>query len=49
MNTLAGLRSRNVATYIASLLKVFLPYITYDTVFDNRALSKRSGSHRCPS
>lgn len=36
VNTLAGIRSRNPATYIASLLKVFLPYITYDTVFDNR-------------
>lgn len=28
-------RAKNTVTYVASLLKVFLPYITYDTVFDN--------------
>lgn len=36
VNGLAGLQARNVATYVASLLKVFLPYITYNTVFDNQ-------------
>lgn len=35
MNQLASSKSRNVATLIGSLFKVFLPYITYDTVFDN--------------
>ncbi len=43
VNTLAGLSSRNTATYIASLLKVFLPYITYDTVFDNRRAVEEIG------
>ncbi len=32
---IAGLRQRNTLTYIGSLFKVFLPYITFDTVFDN--------------
>jgi len=31
-----GSRAKNPVTLIGSLLKVFLPYITYDTVFDNR-------------
>ena len=35
MNSLASLRSKNTAAYVGSLFKVFLPYITYDTVFDN--------------
>ena len=47
-NTLAGLRSRNIATYIASLLKVFLPYITYDTVFDNRRAVDEIGLEPTP-
>lgn len=32
---IASLPQRNAATYIGSLFKVFLPYITFDTVFDN--------------
>lgn len=35
MNALAGIKRRNPVTQIASLMKVFMPYITYDTVFDN--------------
>jgi thioester reductase-like protein len=35
MDQLASLKSRNPATLVGSLFKVFLPYITYDTVFDN--------------
>ncbi|MGK5091217.1 SDR family oxidoreductase [Deltaproteobacteria bacterium TL4] len=39
VNLLAGLPQRNQITYVGSLLKVFLPYISFDTVFDNsRAL-----------
>jgi thioester reductase-like protein len=48
VNTLAGLRSRNVATYVASLLKVFLPYITYNTVFDNRRAVDEIGVEPVP-
>ena len=35
MDGLAGMKSKNTATLIGSLFKVFLPYITYDTVFVN--------------
>jgi len=35
MNTLASSKRRNTLTMIGSLFKVFMPYITYDTVFDN--------------
>lgn len=35
MNGLAASKKRNTLTMIGSLFKVFLPYITYDTVFDN--------------
>lgn len=35
MDQLASSRARNAATFVGSLFKVFLPYITYDTVFDN--------------
>ncbi len=35
MNGLAGMRAKNTLTLVGSLFKVFLPYITYDTVFDN--------------
>ena len=48
VNSLAGLSSRNVATYIASLLKVFLPYITYDTVFDNQRAVDEIGEAPVP-
>jgi len=33
MNALPG---RNAVTYVGALLKVFWPYVAYDTVFDNR-------------
>ena len=48
VNTLAGIRSRNPATYIASLLKVFLPYITYDTVFANERAVAELGEAPTP-
>jgi thioester reductase-like protein len=48
VNSMAGWRARNVATYIASLLKVFLPYITYDTVFDNRRAVDEIGVEPVP-
>ncbi len=35
MDQLASSRARNTATLVGSLFKVFLPYITYDTVFTN--------------
>ena len=35
MNALASSSRKNTATLVGSLFKVFLPYITYDTVFDN--------------
>ncbi|MEM9865017.1 MAG: SDR family oxidoreductase, partial [Myxococcota bacterium] len=35
MNQLASSKSKNTATLVGSLFKVFLPYITYDTVFTN--------------
>ena len=35
MNALASSKRKNMATLVGSLFKVFLPYITYDTVFDN--------------
>jgi thioester reductase-like protein len=48
VNTLAGLKARNVATHVAALLKVFLPYITYDTVFDNRRAVDEIGIEPVP-
>lgn len=36
-------RRRNVVTGVASLLDVFLPYITYDTVFDNTRIVTELG------
>ncbi len=41
-------RRRNVVTGVASLLDVFLPYITYDTVFDNTRIVTELGE-RPPS
>ena len=35
MDTLASSKAKNTATLVGSLFKVFLPYITYDTVFVN--------------
>lgn len=40
MEGLAGMKKRNQLTLVGALFKVFMPYITYDTVFDNqRAVS----------
>jgi len=39
VDLLASSRQRNVVTRTGSLLKVFLPYITYDTVFDNSRIT----------
>ena len=36
VNGVALIQRKHVVTLVASLLKVFLPYITYDTVFDNQ-------------
>ena len=43
MNLLAGSQRRNAATMVGSLMKVFLPYITYDTVFDNTRATSELG------
>ncbi len=40
---LASRRHRTTLTGLASLLDVFLPYITYDTVFDNRRIVEQFG------
>ena len=46
MNALPG---RNAITYTGALLKVFWPYITYDTVFDNsRAVAALGGELPLP-
>jgi nucleoside-diphosphate-sugar epimerase len=46
MNALPG---RNVVTHVGALLKVFWPYITYDTVFDNaRAVEALGGQPPVP-
>ena len=36
VNQVGGWRAKNPVAQIGALLKVFLPYITWDTVFDNR-------------
>jgi nucleoside-diphosphate-sugar epimerase len=43
MDRLASLNSRNALTLIGSLFKVFLPYITFDTVFDNTRVTSELG------
>ncbi|MEZ4286715.1 MAG: SDR family oxidoreductase [Polyangiales bacterium] len=43
MNALSDLPSRNAAQLVGSLFKVFLPYITYNTVFDNSRAVKEIG------
>ncbi len=40
---LAQRRRRSPLTGVASLLDVFLPYVTYDTVFDNRRIVEQLG------
>ncbi|MEM1415164.1 MAG: SDR family oxidoreductase [Myxococcota bacterium] len=39
----ASMPQRNAITYVASLFKVFLPYITYDTVFDSTKAAEAIG------
>lgn len=48
MNQLAGSRARNTATMVGSLFKVFLPYITYDTVFANERATEHLGLKPVP-
>ena len=49
VDTVAGFNgTKNVATLVASLLKVFLPYITYDTVFDNTRACTEVGEEPVP-
>ena len=48
VNAVASLQARNTATYVASLLKVFLPYVTYDTVFDNQRAVDEVGAAPTP-
>src|SRR6185503_10388726 len=48
MNQLAGMKARNTATLIGSLFKVFLPYITFDTVFDNSRAVAEIGAAPTP-
>lgn len=43
VDLLASGRRRNALTRTASLLKVFWPYITYDTVFDNTRVTRELG------
>jgi nucleoside-diphosphate-sugar epimerase len=43
MNGLAGRKRRDTLTMVGSLFKVFLPYITYDTVFDNARAVEETG------
>jgi len=42
INMLANLRGTSVG-YLASLLKVFLPYLVWNTVFDNRRVTSEIG------
>ena len=44
MNTLGGLKAKNVVTQVGALFKVFMPYITYDTVFLNDRAVAEVGS-----
>lgn len=48
MNALASSSRKNTATLIGSLFKVFLPYITYDTVFDNSRAVEALGEAPVP-
>jgi nucleoside-diphosphate-sugar epimerase len=45
MDRLASSNARNVLTLVGSLFKVFLPYITFDTVFDNTRATSELGFH----
>lgn len=48
VDVLAGMKARNAATRIGSLLKVFLPYVTFDTVFDNARVVGELGEAPVP-
>ena len=48
MDRLASSKKRNTATLVGSLFKVFLPYITYDTVFDNSRAVEAVGEAPVP-
>ena len=48
MDALASSKRKNVATMVGSLFKVFLPYITYDTVFANDRAVKALGEAPVP-
>ncbi|MBK8173009.1 MAG: SDR family oxidoreductase [Sandaracinaceae bacterium] len=48
VNTMMNLPKANPLFVPASLLKVFLPYVTYDTVFDNTRVCKEMGKAPVP-
>ncbi len=48
VNALARSSSRNAATQAGSLLAVFLPYITFNTVFDNTRVTTETGLEPVP-
>lgn len=49
VNLVDGVPTRNEATALAAVLKVFWPYMTYDTVFDNsRAVEALGGEAPAP-
>jgi len=45
---LNALPKGNIVQSIGALLKVFLPYITYDTVFDNSRVTGETGEAPVP-
>ena len=48
VDAMMNLPKQNPVTQIASLFKVFLPYITYDTVFDNSRVCAELGKKPTP-
>lgn len=48
MDQLASLKQRNMAQLIGSLFKVFLPYITFDTILDNSRAIEETGTRPVP-
>lgn len=48
VNATSAVRWRNPLSHVATLLRVFLPYITYDTVFDNRRVTEELGIEPVP-
>lgn len=47
-NWLANNLKNNAVGYGATLLKVFLPYITFNTVFDNERITRETGKQPIP-